>query len=123
MLTDEEAQSHLPRLLGGGSGDGGICGTNVRVLVTAYDVPCLCVRLRREGRYVPKRLNETCSGLISRALLGSALSGGTHAYMPIQIRAVPQEEYDAWLNEMAEQYAAAAAPAQATQLADARSVQ
>lgn len=129
MLTDEEAaEANLPRLLGVDQEMVVPVGTNVRVLVTAGDVlhafavPAFGVKVDA----VPGRLNETWFRADQPGLYFgqcSELCGTAHAYMPIQIRAVPQEEYDAWLNEMAEQYAAAPAPAQATQLADARSVQ
>lgn len=129
MLTDEEAaEAELPRLLGVDQEMVVPVGTSVRVLVTAGDVlhafavPSFGVKVDA----VPGRLNETWFQALEPGLYFgqcSELCGTAHAYMPIQIRAVPQEEYDAWLDEMAEQYASAPTPAPAAQLADARSAQ
>ncbi|WP_366556597.1 cytochrome c oxidase subunit II [Aquibaculum sediminis] len=131
MLTDEEAaEAGLPRLLGVDQEIVVPTDTNIRVVVTAGDVlhsfavPSFGVKVDA----VPGRLNEIWFNVNTPGLYFgqcSELCGTGHAYMPIQVRAVPRDEYDAWLDEMAEQYAEApaTAPARATQLADARSAQ
>jgi len=126
ILSEEEAaEAGLPRLLAVDQEIVVPTDTTVRVVVTAGDVlhafavPAFGVKIDA----VPGRLNETWFNVNTPGIYFgqcSELCGTGHAYMPIQVRAVPREEYDAWLDEMAEQYAAAPA-AQATQVADARS--
>jgi cytochrome c oxidase subunit II len=129
MLSEEEAAAAgLPRLLGVDQEIVVPTDTTIRVVVTAGDVlhafavPAFGVKIDA----VPGRLNETWFRVTTPGrYFGqcSELCGTGHAYMPIQVRAVPREEYDAWLDEMAEQYAEApsAVPAaHATLVADAR---
>lgn len=128
MLTDEEAaEAGLPRLLGVDQEMVVPVGANVRVLVTAADVlhafavPSFGVKVDA----VPGRLNQVWFRVEEPGVYFgqcSELCGTGHAYMPIQVRAVPQDEYDQWLDEMAAQYAEAPElSAPANQLADARS--
>lgn len=129
MLSDAEAaEAGLPRLLGVDQEMVVPVGTNVRVLVTAGDVlhafavPSFGVKVDA----VPGRLNQVWFRAEEPGVYYgqcSELCGTNHAYMPIQVRVVSQEEYDQWLDEMAERYAAAPAAPAATQVADARSVQ
>lgn len=127
MLPDEEAaEAGLPRLLAVDQEMVVPVGTNVRVLVTAGDVlhafavPAFGVKVDA----VPGRLNQVWFRVEEPGVYFgqcSELCGTNHAYMPIQVRALPPEEYEVWLNEMAEQFAEAPADSgQATQLADAR---
>lgn len=129
MLTDEEAAAAgLPRLLAVDQEIVVPVDTTVRVVVTAGDVlhafavPAFGVKIDA----VPGRLNETWFRVTTPGIYFgqcSELCGTNHAYMPIQVRAVPREDYDTWLEEMAQQYAEApsALPgAAATQVADAR---
>ncbi len=76
--------------------------TTVRVLVTAADVlhsfamPAFGVKIDA----VPGRLNETWFKAEREGLYYgqcSELCGKDHAFMPIAIRAVSQDKYDAWL--------------------------
>ncbi|WP_082366992.1 cytochrome c oxidase subunit II [Ensifer adhaerens] len=77
-------------------------GKTVRLLVTAADVihafamPAFGVKIDA----VPGRLNETWFKADREGLYYgqcSELCGKDHAYMPIAIRVVSQEKYDAWL--------------------------
>ncbi len=85
-------------------------GKVVRMQVTASDVihswtvPAFGVKM--DG--IPGRLNETWFKVEEPGIYYgqcSELCGKDHAYMPITVRAVPQEEYDAWLEEAIETYA------------------
>lgn len=76
--------------------------TTVRLLVTAADVlhswtiPAFGVKMDA----VPGRLNETWFHAEREGLYYgqcSELCGKDHAYMPIAVRVVSQEDYDAWL--------------------------
>lgn len=84
----------------------------VRLLVTAADVlhafamPAFGIKL--DG--VPGRLNETFFEVEREGLYYgqcSELCGKDHAYMPIAIRAVSQEQYDTWFAAAAEDVGAA----------------
>jgi len=75
--------------------------TTVRLLVTAADVlhswamPAFGVKMDA----VPGRLNETWFHVKEPGLYYgqcSELCGKDHAFMPIAVRAVEQDEYDAW---------------------------
>ena len=101
-------------------------GQTVRLLVTASDVihswamPAFGVKM--DG--IPGRLNETWFRVDYPGVYYgqcSELCGKDHSYMPITVRAVPQEEYEAWLVQAAETYAGIARPvsvADAGRLAD-----
>lgn len=76
--------------------------TTVRLLVTAADVlhswtiPAFGVKMDA----VPGRLNETWFHAEREGLFYgqcSELCGKDHAYMPIAVRVVSQDDYDAWL--------------------------
>lgn len=76
--------------------------TTVRLLVTAADVlhswtiPAFGVKMDA----VPGRLNETWFHVDREGLYYgqcSELCGKDHAFMPIAVRVVSQEDYDAWL--------------------------
>jgi cytochrome c oxidase subunit 2 len=74
----------------------------VRVQVTAADVlHCLChAGIRRQDRCVPGRLNETWFHARETGIYYgqcSELCGKDHAFMPIAVRVVTQEQYDAWV--------------------------
>ena len=75
--------------------------TTVRVLVTASDVihafamPAFGIKVDA----VPGRLNETWFKADQEGMYYgqcSELCGKDHAYMPIAIRVVAQDQYDAW---------------------------
>lgn len=105
MLKDEEAKAQgKPRLL---STDNYIVlpvDTAVRILVTAGDVlhsfavPALGVKKDA----VPGRTNETWTKITKPGLYYgqcSELCGSGHGFMPIAIRAVPKDEFAAWVIE------------------------
>jgi len=90
-------------------------GKVVRMQVTASDVihawtiPAFGVKM--DG--IPGRLNETWFQVDQPGIYYgqcSELCGKDHSYMPITVKAVPVEEYEAWLAEAAELYAAGPRP-------------
>ncbi|SOE17669.1 cytochrome c oxidase subunit 2 [Hoeflea halophila] len=102
-------------------------GKTVRLLVTAADVlhafamPAFGVKMDA----VPGRLNETWfKAEVEGMYYGqcSELCGKDHAYMPIAIRVVSQEQFDAWLTAAADDVEAANRNLVAAIEADAKSV-
>jgi cytochrome c oxidase subunit 2 len=90
-------------------------GKNIRLQVTGADVihswtiPAFGVKM--DG--VPGRLNETWFNVDTIGVYYgqcSELCGKDHAYMPIVVRAVSEEDYAAWLVTAKELYASAPAP-------------
>jgi cytochrome c oxidase subunit 2 len=91
---------------------------NIRLIMTSDDVihnwamPSLFIKLDA----VPGRLNETWTRIpgeyAGTTLYGqcSELCGVNHAYMPIAVKAVTMEEYEAWVAEAQEQFASADLP-------------
>lgn len=84
--------------------------TNVRLLMTADDVihswaiPAFAVKLDA----VPGRVNETWTRVTRPGVYYgqcSELCGVGHAYMPIKVRAVSKEEFNAWVAQAQEEYA------------------
>lgn len=114
MLPDAEAASQgKPRLLGTDTPLVLPVDTDIRIIVTASDVlhsfamPAFGVKIDA----VPGRANETWVRIEKEGVFYgqcSELCGTGHAYMPIEIHAVSQAEYDAWVNQMYEEYADAA---------------
>jgi cytochrome c oxidase subunit 2 len=129
MLSKEDAKDEgLPPLLAADTAAVVPVGTNIRVLVTASDVihafavPAFGVKIDA----VPGRLNETWVNVEKEGVYYgqcSELCGTNHAYMPIMIKAVSEEEYAAWLDEAYDEFAAVDQPSRAVQLADSRSAQ
>ena len=85
---------------------------NIRVLFTSSDVlhawalPAAGVKLDN----VPGRVNETWMRIEKPGVYYgqcSELCGTGHGYMPIEVRAVSQEEFDAWVAKAREEYAQA----------------
>lgn len=115
MLQDDELKDGQPRLL---SVDNEVVvpvGKNVKVLVTAADVihnwamPAFGVKMDA----IPGRLNETWFRADKPGVYHgqcSELCGKDHAFMPIVVRAVSEEEFAAWLEKAKEQFASAPAP-------------
>ncbi|MDP2119743.1 MAG: cytochrome c oxidase subunit II [Hoeflea sp.] len=102
-------------------------GKTVRLLVTAADVlhafamPAFGVKMDA----VPGRLNETWfKADIEGLYYGqcSELCGKDHAYMPIAVRVVSQDQFDAWLAAAADDVSAANRNLMAAIAADAESV-
>ncbi|WP_033067828.1 cytochrome c oxidase subunit II [Thalassospira australica] len=91
---------------------------NIRLIMTSDDVihnwamPSLFIKLDA----VPGRLNETWTRIpgeyAGTTFYGqcSELCGVNHAYMPIAVKAVTMEEYEAWVAEAQEQFASADLP-------------
>lgn len=84
--------------------------TNVRVLITGADVlhswamPSLGVKMDA----VPGRLNESWFRIEQPGMYYgqcSELCGVNHGFMPIAIRAVPQADFDAWVQEAQAEFA------------------
>ncbi len=90
-------------------------GTTIRVIITSTDVlhswavPALGIKTDA----VPGRLNETW---FNADRVGtyygqcSELCGVRHGFMPIEVKVVSQEDFDAWLVEAREEFAAIDAP-------------
>lgn len=87
-------------------------GKTVRILITSGDVihsfavPALGLKTDAN----PGRLNETWARVDRPGVYYgqcSELCGVNHGFMPIAIRAVPQDTFDAWVTEAQEQYAEA----------------
>lgn len=83
--------------------------TNIRILVTAADVlhswamPALGIKTDA----IPGRLNETWVNIQKPGIYYgqcSELCGKDHAFMPIEIHAVPKEEFEAWVEAAKEEY-------------------
>ncbi|MGB4056940.1 MAG: cytochrome c oxidase subunit II [Alphaproteobacteria bacterium] len=79
--------------------------TNIQILTTAADVihsfavPALGVKIDA----MPGHTNETWVRITKPGTYFgqcSELCGKDHAYMPIEIRAVPKEEFNAWVDKM-----------------------
>ena len=116
LLTDEEAVAQgLPRLLAVDEPMVLPVGTPVRFVVTAADVlhafavPAFAVKTDA----VPGRLNETWAEVLRPGTYYgqcSELCGTGHAYMPIMISAVSEEEFLTWLKNGPDQFASAPSP-------------
>ena len=85
--------------------------TNIQILMTGGDVlhswtvPAFGVKIDA----VPGRLNETWVRIEKPGTYFgqcSELCGKDHAFMPIEIKAVPKEEFEAWLEQAKEEFAA-----------------
>ncbi|WP_142847312.1 cytochrome c oxidase subunit II [Telmatospirillum sp. J64-1] len=110
MVPDEELQPDQLRQL---TTDNVVVlptDTNIRIHLTASDVihswgiPSLGLKTDT----VPGRLNETWVRITRPGTFYGQcyeLCGINHAFMPIMIRAVPPEEFQAWLEEAQEQFA------------------
>ena len=91
---------------------------NIRLIMTSDDVihnwamPSLFIKLDA----VPGRLNETWTRIpgeyAGTTFYGqcSELCGVNHAYMPIAVKAVTMEEYEAWVAKAQEQFASVDLP-------------
>ena len=112
MLEDDELEEGQPRLLATDEAVVLPVGAKIRLLTTADDVihswaiPALGVKMDS----VPGRVNETWFQINREGTYYgqcSELCGTLHGFMPIMIEAVSQEEFDAWIVEAQEEYAAA----------------
>ena len=105
MLSDEEAAAkQLPRLLATDNEVVVPTGKIVRVVVTGADVihsftiPSFGIKIDA----IPGRLNEDWFKVEKDGVYYgqcSELCGKDHAYMPIMIRAVPQDQFNQWVEK------------------------
>lgn len=116
MKQDFELEPGEPRLLAVDNEVVLPIGTTVRILLTANDVihawaiPALGIKTDT----VPGRLTETWVRIERPGVYYgqcSELCGINHGFMPIAVRAVPQEEWEAWLVEAEDRFARRPAPA------------
>ncbi len=112
MLEDDELEEGQPRLLATDEAVVLPVGAKIRLLTTADDVihswaiPALGVKMDS----VPGRVNETWFQINREGTYYgqcSELCGTLHGFMPIMIEAVSQEDFDAWVVEAQEEFAAA----------------
>ncbi len=85
--------------------------TNIRLLVTASDVlhsfalPAMGIKLDA----VPGRVNETWLRIEAEGTYYgqcSELCGSGHAYMPIMVKAVSKSDFEAWIEQAKQEFAA-----------------
>ena len=116
MVPDEDLEEGQPRLLATDNVVVLPVDTNIRILVTASDVlhnfamPSMGLKL--DG--VPGKINETWVRITKEgSYYGqcSELCGTGHSYMPIEIKAVSREAYDAWVEKAKVEFARVEEPA------------
>ena len=102
--------------------------TKIRLLVTASDVlhnfamPAFGIKMDA----VPGRVNETWFDITREGTYYgqcSEICGTGHAYMPITIKAVSKEEFDAWVEQAKVEFARTDDPAAPTRLAQTQNAQ
>ncbi len=114
MILDEDLEEGQPRLLATDYNVVLPVGKTIKVLVAAdpagvihsWAVPSLGVKTDS----VPGRLNETWLRIDKEGMYYgqcSELCGVNHGFMPIAIKAVSQQEFDAWVIEAQEEFARA----------------
>jgi cytochrome c oxidase subunit 2 len=110
MLQDDELEPGQPRLLAVDNEVVLPVDTNVRVLLTSADVihswavPAFGIKTDT----VPGRTNETWVQINKEGTYYgqcSELCGVNHGFMPIAIRAVSKEEFDAWIETAKTEFA------------------
>lgn len=117
MLKDDELAPGQPRLLATDTDVVVPVNATVRVIITAEDVihswamPAFGVKMDA----VPGRINETWFRATQTGTFYgqcSELCGIEHAFMPITVKVVTQEEFDEWVTWAQEEYASAPASVQ-----------
>jgi len=110
VVEEEDLEEGQPRLLATDSAVVVPVNKTIRVLVTATDVlhawavPAFGVKMDA----VPGRLNETWFRAEKEGTYYgqcSELCGTNHGMMPITVKVVSQQAYEAWLKEAKEEYA------------------
>jgi len=110
MVEDADLKPDQPRLLAVDADVVVPVGQTVQVLVTAADVmhnwtvPAFGSKIDA----IPGRVNRTWfQATKTGTFYGqcSELCGSRHAFMPIAVRVVTQEEYDAWVEQAKQEYA------------------
>ncbi len=109
MIPDEELQPGQPRLLAVDNPVMVPVGKNIRIIATSADVihswavPAFGVK--RDT--VPGRINETWFRADYPGVFYgqcSELCGPKHGFMPIEVRAVPEEEFETWVEAARSQF-------------------
>lgn len=122
MLSDDELEEGQPRLLATDTFVVLPVDTKIRLLITASDVlhsfaiPAFGIKLDAN----PGKINETWMEITREGTYYgqcSEICGAGHSYMPIAIKAVSKEAFDAWVEQAKQEYARAGEPADATRLA------
>lgn len=128
MKFDDELEEGEPRLLATDYAVVVPVNTKVKLLITADDVlhafavPALGLKL--DG--VPGRINETWMEVTKEGTYYgqcSEICGTGHSYMPIMIKAVSKEDFDAWVVEAQEEFAKVERPETDVRLAQASAQQ
>ena len=111
MIDDEDITGDQIRLLSVDNEMVVPAGTRIKLLVTGNDVmhsffvPSLAVQIYS----IAGRVNEAWIDVPNepKVYYGQCnqICGVNHAYMPIVVRALPQDEYDAWLASAREEFA------------------
>jgi cytochrome c oxidase subunit II len=110
MLADDELEEGQPRLLAVDNRVVVPVNANVQILVTAEDVihawalPALGIKIDA----TPGRINERWFRATEEGVyygMCSELCGVNHAFMPIEVHAVSQEAFDAWVSEAQQEFA------------------
>ncbi len=110
MIKDADLKPNQPRLLAVDNAVVLPVGKKIRIQVTAADVihdwamPAMGIKMDA----VPGRLNETWVQIDKPGTYYgqcSELCGVLHGFMPIQIEAVSQEDFDAWVKQAKEKFA------------------
>lgn len=121
MLADDELEEGQPRLLATDEDIVLPVDTTIRVLITADDVlhswamPAFGVKMDA----VPGRINETWMRVEKEGMyygMCSELCGVNHGFMPIAVKVVSKQDFEAWVTE---QRAANGHAEQPTRVADA----
>lgn len=126
MIWDEESLEGRPRLLATDNPVVLPAGVPIRIQLTSDDVihSWALPHLGIKTDTVPGRLNETWVQIDEPGVYYgqcSELCGINHAYMPIEVRALPPEEFESWLQEARQEFAKEApAPHEAQMAARAR---
>ncbi len=112
MVADEDLQEGQPRLLTTDQAVVLPVQTDIQVLITATDVihswamPAFGIK----SDAVPGRINEAWMRIEEPGMYYgqcSELCGDFHAFMPIMIRAVSKEDYEAWAEQAQAEFARA----------------
>jgi cytochrome c oxidase subunit II len=110
VVADADLEPGQPRLLTTDTAVVLPVDTNIRLLTTASDVihswamPAFGIKLDA----IPGKVNETWMRIEEPGMYYgqcSELCGDYHGFMPIMIRAVPKDEFDAWAKQAQEEMA------------------
>lgn len=124
MLEDDELQAGQPRLLATDNAVVVPVNTTIRVVVTSADVihNWAMPAFGNKMDAIPGRLNETWFRAEKTGIFYgqcSELCGIRHAFMPIMVKVVEQDEFAAWVEEAKVEFAKVEPIDGAVRLADA----